>query len=217
MPKPRSGKKNKQPIKPTFRIFCEGEKPEPQYFRSLIDDLFPGKRNLVVIEDCKPNTPVEIVEAAIQARCKGHADDEIWAVYDREAVNKYPHELHKQAADLANSNGIEISITNICFEFWLLLHFEYTAAQYSSYSDLVKNSKLKQHFKNLGLVYDKATPEVYDKTRNNLEDAIKRAKQVRNTSIKAAEKGKESAHYLNPYINIDTMINSMSSFVKKYG
>ncbi|GGW97915.1 RloB family protein [Alteromonas halophila] len=217
MPKPRKGEKNKEPIKPTFRIFCEGEKTEPQYFRALIDDLFPGKRNLVVVEDCKPNTPREIVETAAQSRKVGHANDVVWVVYDREAVNKYPHQLHKDASDLAKSNDIGVAISNICFEYWLLLHFEQTDAQYGSYADLIKNSNLKEHFSALGLDYDKATPQIYETIKDSLDKAMRRATITRRNSHQAAEQGKQLPHYLNPFVNIDELINEMRGFVATYG
>jgi len=214
MPKPRNGRKGK-PIKATFRIFCEGEKTEPQYFRALIDDLFPGKRNVIVVENCKPNTPIEIVKAAIRSKRSGQEQDEIWVVYDREAVHRYPHRLHKAACDLAHANNINVALSNVCFEFWLLLHFEHTAAQYSSFNDLINRSNLKKCFKDVGLDYDKAAPQTYDKIKHKLEYAKKRAAQIRRTSQQTAETGKNAPYFLNPYVNIDELLVSMSDFVSR--
>lgn len=212
-------KKNKRdiPVKPTFRIFCEGEKTEPQYLRSLIEDKHPGKRNLLVVEDCKPNTPKEIVQVAVESKRAGHRNDEVWVVYDREAVNKYSHQLHRESRDLAERNDIEISFSNICFEYWLLLHFENSSSQYGSYKDLIRKSNLKSHFRKQGIEYDKATPQIYELTKANLDDAVSRAKRIRRAAIGTAQLGQEAPHYLNPYVNIDELIGAMDAFVEQYG
>ncbi len=46
------------------------------------------------------------------------AFDEVWCVYD---VDRHPS--LNDAGQLARANGIELAISNPCFELWLLLHF----------------------------------------------------------------------------------------------
>ena len=59
--------------------------------------------------------------ALIRAKREGDdnlAFDSVWCVYD---VDDHPH-VH-EAREMAVANGIELAISNPCFELWLLLHF----------------------------------------------------------------------------------------------
>jgi len=126
MPKPRGNKKKKK-LKPIMHIFCEGEKTEPNYINGYINEYFSSNRLLKVVkvEKTRKNTPVQLVEEAIrlQADNATPSHDVFWVVYDREAKNKYTDDLHKKAQTKAESQGIEVCLTNVCFEVWILLHF----------------------------------------------------------------------------------------------
>ena len=142
MPKKKtsSGKK----VKPIFKIFCEGEKTEPLYIKGYVDHFHSEKRSIIVVGKTDKNTPVQLVEVAVEAKNNGNENDIFWVVFDRESVAKYSHELHAKARDNARRNCIEIAFSNVCFELWILLHFEYTAAPYSTCADLLKKSNLKK-------------------------------------------------------------------------
>ena len=120
MPKPRKDTKQK-PLK-TLRIFCEGEKTEPNYLEGYIKILDDSARKFV-IQDTNKNTPVQLVEAAIALKNSPNSlpDDQFWVVYDRESTAKYQDSLHAQARQNAKNAGIQIAICNVCFEYWLLL------------------------------------------------------------------------------------------------
>jgi hypothetical protein len=45
--------------------------------------------------------------------------DEVWCVFD---VDEHPKLA--EARDQANANGIQLAVSNPCFELWLLLHFQ---------------------------------------------------------------------------------------------
>ena len=162
--KPRNGKK----INSVFHIFCEGEKTEPYYIRAYIDHYHSDKRNLLVVEDTKKNTPVQLVDYAIDFKKHCNNGDIFWVVFDRESTIKYSHELHLKAKKKAKDNGIEIAFSNVCFELWLLLHLTYSTACYKNCNDLVKQSQLKTILRQRGIKdYDKGYAYLFDKLKDD--------------------------------------------------
>ncbi len=168
---PKKNNRPKKEIKPVLHIYCEGEKTEPNYLNGYIDKFFPTNRRLKVIkiEATKKNTPKQLVDEAVTAKIaaiKNSLDEDVfWVVYDRESEQKYTDALHALAYDKGQKHGISIAISNVCFEAWLLLHFQDTTASYSCYDDLRNNSVLRAECKIRGLIdYDKfrhATSNVF--------------------------------------------------------
>ena len=212
MPKP---KKKDIKVAPVFHIFCEGEKTEPLYINGYINHYHSDKRNIVVVEDTKKNTPIQLVEVAIEHKSKNPDEDVYWVVFDRESVAKYPHDLHLQAQSKAKSNGIEIAISNVCFEFWLLLHLKYTTASYSNYDDLIKNSNLKTLLTAKGLKkeYDKADVYIFDILKDDIAEAIKNTEKVNNNTLKTVSAGNNSPCFLNPYTDIHELFIDIKNFI----
>lgn len=214
---PKKKTKKKKPVSPVFRIFCEGEKTELFYIRGYIDHFHPEKRNVIVVEDSNKNTPVQLVDKAVYEKKQGgHKDDVIWVVFDRESEIEYSNELHAKARKKADDNGIEIAFTNVCFEYWLLLHLVYTTASYSSCDDLLKNSPLKDKLKKIGIdSYDKGYASLFDKLKDNIPQAFENAKKLREHVIGGADTAKAAPHHLNPYVDTDEMFLDIKNFIDK--
>ncbi|MEW1723673.1 RloB family protein [Streptomyces sp. NPDC093109] len=110
-----------------FLIYCEGECTEDQYFRGLKAEL----RALPVYVQLggEHGEPKSLVRAAIEHKNRAARSphdrwmdyDEVWCVIDVEAPR--PHPGLSSALALAERHGIEVALTNPCFELWLLLHF----------------------------------------------------------------------------------------------
>lgn len=213
---PKKKKSENRPVLPVFRIFCEGEKTEPLYIKGYVSHFHSDKRNVIVVEKSNKNTPVQLVEAARDAKNEGQVNDVIWAVFDRESETKYPHHLHNEAREIAKTNGIEIALSNVCFEYWLLLHFTYTAASYSSCDDLLKKSTFKKCLKDIGINdYDKGLALLFDKLKNLVPDALENSERLKQQAIKSAAVGKETPHYLNPYVDVHEMFIDIKNFIEK--
>jgi len=62
--------------------------------------------------DCRKNTPVQLVEAAIEFKDSPRSidGDQFWVVYDRESIAKYSRDLHLKAWQKADSNDINIAL-----------------------------------------------------------------------------------------------------------
>ena len=65
--------------------------------------------------------------------------DHVWCVVDVDQ-----HESLDQAFDRARANSLSLAITNPCFEYWYILHFERTSRLFSSTSDVL--TRLRRHY-----------------------------------------------------------------------
>lgn len=118
----------RQPRK-TLLIFCEGERTEPEYLDALkrqpaIHDV--AAVDLRVETGHGGSVPKTLVSMAIEARRRAVDEegeiDEFWCVFDVEWPTNHPD--LKDAVERARQGGIELAISNPCFELWLILHFQ---------------------------------------------------------------------------------------------
>lgn len=113
-------------------IVCEGEKTEPNYFNGLKDHYGLNGTNVEVCGECDSD-PHSIVEFARgryrEEKNAGDSFDRVYCVFDKDT-----HASYQQAIDQINRatpKGIFFAITSVpCFEYWLLLHFQYTTKPY---------------------------------------------------------------------------------------
>ena len=120
------------------------------------------------------------------------------------------HALHAGARQKAGKQ-IHIAISNICFEVWLLLHFQETVAHYSSCDDLLKRSSLKKkHIRN----YGKANKRAYSPTEIAL--ARKRAEHMNDQTKHGANPAWTQCHQWNPYTDVYKLLDAIDAFGDKY-
>lgn len=217
MPKPRGSKNRK--LKPVLHIFCEGEKTEPGYLNGYLGKFHANNRRLQVIrvEKTRKNTPKQLVEEALKLKKDRMTPDHdaFWVVYDREGKDKYSDKLHKEALVKASSGGIEVALTNVCFEVWLILHFSELTASYSCYSDLMKNSVLKAELGKLGIKeYDKAIEGLFELVSDKIELARSRARKMNRATLDASYDTEHNPHLLNPYTGFHHLLDAIDRFVK---
>ncbi|WP_283189309.1 RloB family protein [Pseudomonas sp. PMCC200344] len=215
MPKVRNSSSRTLPKK--MHIYCEGAKTEPNYLNGYISDIEDkALRHVVIVEKTRKNTPIELVEVAINHKKSSAAakGDEFWVVYDRESVAKYTDELHDKAYKRAKDNGINIALSNVCFEHWLLLHLTNSSAPYNCYNDLINRSCLKSKFRqNLGKDYDKAGSEVYDFLSKYIGKARTLACNMNLAATQSSQLGRDKPHHLNPYTDMPKLLDAIDSFI----
>ncbi len=172
-------KKKKKELISYFLIVCEGEKTEPNYFKS-----FPRKIGKIVFDlefDGGGISTLKVVEKAIELRDKSTRKyDRVWAVFDRDSfkANSFNSAIKK-----AESNGIHCAWSNEAFELWYLLHFHNRTTPMSrdDYKKAIEdsiNSKLPKSAKKF--VYKKNDinfKQTLDKY-GNVENAIKWARDL---------------------------------------
>lgn len=118
----------RQPRK-TLLIFCEGKRTEPEYLEALkrqpaIHDV--AAVDLRVETGHGGSVPKTLLSMAVEARRRAVDEDgeidEFWCVFDVEWPRNHPD--LKEAIESGRREGIELAISNPCFELWLILHFQ---------------------------------------------------------------------------------------------
>ncbi|WP_404337257.1 RloB family protein [Sphingomonas sp. MMS12-HWE2-04] len=214
MPKKRKPSQLK-PLK-TLRIFCEGERTEPNYLKGYISTLENRARKSVIeIEKSRKNTAVQLVEEAISMKKSSGSlpEDEFWVVYDRESVVKYSDDLHAKARAKADKAGVKVALCNVCFEYWLLIHLVDTDAPFSSYDNLIATSALRTQMKaQCGCDYKKSERSIFDLLKPHLPEARARAKRLNAKGLQNAEAGRDQQHNINPYVGVVDLLDAIDMF-----
>jgi hypothetical protein len=143
-------------------IICEGEKTEPEYFKSFRITT----REVEIVGLGKD--PKTIVEYANQRKKDGDYD-QVWCVFDKDDMKKGRFDT---AMKKANAHDIKIAYSNEAFELWYLLHFEYLD------SAITRKQYIKKLDKLLGVKYRKNDPDMYEKLLDKQDQAIKRSKKL---------------------------------------
>lgn len=113
-------------------IVCEDQNTERVYFEQFIrlfNALLPNETVYVKAVGTGRNSlgvvMQAIAEREILATESGKKVDEVWAVFDKDDLDKIPktRENFEQAFSKAGEEHIRIAYSNECFELWLLLHF----------------------------------------------------------------------------------------------
>jgi hypothetical protein len=172
------------PLREYYLIVCEGEKTEPNYFKSLKEKLPIGVVNYIVIEGEGKNTLTLIEEASIiRARkekgMNGRKFDHTWAVFDRDS---FPETNFDNAINKGEQQKRKINCawSNEAFELWYLLHLEFvnvpmTREDYKPRIEHWLTERIGQPFK-----YAKNRADMYDilQRYGNEEQAIEWARSL---------------------------------------
>ena len=115
--------------KRTFLVFCEGARTEPDYLRALKQEPDVGDGASVEIgiaDDPQGAVPYTLVSAAAASKTRSSEEageiDEVWCLFDVEWPDNHPN--LDRAVSLAEESGVQVAISNPCFELWLALHFK---------------------------------------------------------------------------------------------
>lgn len=142
-------------------VVCGGAATEPNYFRGLKKE----RRNpaVKVVVEGKGVDPVSLVRFAAQKRDTVGCD-EAWCVVDVDEFDV------AEAVAAAKKKDVNLAISNPCFEYWLLLHFEMCTAPLSCFDDV--RGRLIKHLPR----YDKSKLCFAD-FATGVDDAIERARR----------------------------------------
>lgn len=178
----KQAKKNKtRELVAYFLIVCEGEKTEPNYFKS-----FPKQVGKIIYDiefDGGGISTLKVVDKAIELRDKSKQKyDRVWAVFDRDS---FKANSFNSAVLKANANNISCAWSNEAFELWYLLHFHnritaMTRDEYKKSIEDAVNTKLGKKKKKFQ--YKKNDTEIYSLLNKlgSQDSAIKWAKELAN-------------------------------------
>ncbi len=120
-------------IRNLFRIYCEGEVTEPEYFRSfpINTETKVEAIGLARSKTALVNKAIEILSEERMLPGMAHYDEDcqLWVVFDYDKENQN-HEARdfNEAIRLAEANGLQVAYSNDSFELWFVLHFQKQSA-----------------------------------------------------------------------------------------
>lgn len=184
-------KVNFKPKRKSYLIVCEGEKTEPNYFKSLKSSLPKGVLEVIDFRIIGEGFNTEsLVQKAIKLKTKwelesGREIDKLWVVFDKDSFSSVAFNNAIQLCE--NTPKTEAAWSNEAFEIWYLLHFEFYDTGISR--DLYRQ-KIQANFRNKGLtsfIYTKNRTDMFDllSKYGNLKLAIKNSKKLE-SSFKGA-------------------------------
>lgn len=117
-----------------------------------------------------------------------HDYDHVWCVIDVEGYGERTNKINgvlRGAMDV----GIHIALSNPCFEFWYLCHFEQYGKSLAKCTNVITQlNKIIKKLTNKKKKYKKGDCEIYDNyLRQNLDTAIDNAKHNMNTQFQDGE------------------------------
>lgn len=139
---------------PAILIVCEGKQTEPNYIRGFCDTHGINQANVRLISGDGETSATRLVQKA----------------------------RRRAAKPMRNAGGqvltVRLVASSPCFEFWLLLHFEYLARPFPA-ADSVINI-LERHLTD----YDKADRLIFHKVQIGLERALGNARRLPTLSVR---------------------------------
>lgn len=133
-------KQGTREAKPRLILCFEDGQSAPSYFEAYRIDNRLTKKSFIVDFNSSVTDPLSVVKRAIEKKeylvsnkeFVIEEGDQVWAIVD---VDR--HETLRKAIQLAKDNDIKLAISNPCFEYWILLHFEDCAPHISICSELI--------------------------------------------------------------------------------
>lgn len=175
--------------KPRILILCEGKQTEPNYFKGLTQAKH--LTNVVVRPSRKKQTGPTGLLTRLHEELEYDPDlDEIYCVLDHDGRDT---EIRKFTAALTavdkktDSTQIQMILSDPCFEFWLLLHFEITDRPFAvgthaaGCEDVIR--QLKRHLPK----YEKNDVQVFEKCHEHVDTAIENSRKLQYTEPLSSE------------------------------
>lgn len=198
MPKNRE-KPGSRKIEQRLFIICEGmkDKSESVYLKSFIKNCrFAGTKVDVRVIDTRKNTGRELVKEAKKSREFPH--DIVWVVYDKDGYTKHP-----ETFEMARQGNVRIAFSSISFEYWILLHYEYTSRPFSKSEDVIKYLRDKNY-----IDYAKGSIGIYSETRSFIPTAKSNAKRIQKYQVEGNPRGTPKYDF-NPYTNFNELLEEI--------
>ena len=169
-------------LKPVILIVTEGSQTEPKYFehyrtrQTNIDIRVVGSRT-----KGGENDYLSLIRKAVEYQSKNQLSasngDVVWVVADGDVNYNIPDPVASKdstlsrARKIADVKGVHIALSNPCFEFWYLLHFQYTTKFFKDYPAV--KAALTAYLPDYGKADD-----VYSQLSEHTADAIQNARRI---------------------------------------
>ena len=197
-------------MKPNKRILilCEDKKSSLLYFKSFKNDE-EFKRHLqaadVDVFHPKNFSPLGLVNDAIkrqrEATVEKNPYNDIWVVFDKDKHTNI-HSAYTKAQKNKEKFKINIAISIICFEYWILLHFNRSTRAFNTCDELISFIKMNYFPK-----YNKCT-NCFEELRDKIDTAIKNGKWVEKQVKNDINRGTK-AYNLGAYTDVHKLVEKL--------
>ncbi len=187
----------------TVLIVCEGE-TEVYYFNEIKKAY---RLSFIQTVLCPTGSaPINIVNYAIDYATNNEAIDRVFCVFDRDQHSTYGQALqllkNPQFSENAKSKPVLTAITsNPCFEFWLLLHYEYTTKPYLQKASVSPAQQVIKDLKKYLPKYSKGSSTWFLELHKNIKIAL-----VNSEKLKKENKSTKSE---SPATNVDKIFTDL--------
>jgi hypothetical protein len=159
---------------PAILIICEGRETEPNYIEGLCEHLGVNMAAVTIVPGDNATRPPDLVKRAQKLFTADGGYDRVYVVCDGDAGGL--EQARALAARPLRNSAREVTTLRLiasdpCFEFWLLLHFEYSAASLTSAEAAARLRSRLPH-------YSKADPDVFERVRSGLDAACRNATRL---------------------------------------
>lgn len=183
-------------------IVCEGQ-TERSYFEGLRRVLqSPGVQ--VELVDDAGSAPISVVDRALEERKFARRDredfDSVWCIFDMDQ-----HESFHRAINKADANGLNLAVSVVCFEFWVLLHYADTSRPFEDCASVL--SEVKKKVKAHGGSYEKARS--LEGLLACRKEAILRAKRLATMN----ERSNPEERWPNPSTTVHELVEFLESLI----
>lgn len=184
-----------------FLIVCEDDKSAPNYFEAMKKHFNLSATSIKVAGSGGNSQPIQVVERAIELKQRADKPESgtepfahVWCVIDGDYGSKINNARAK-----AKANDVKLAISTQCFEYWVLLHFEESAAPTEHCEAVIRILK-KNHI----LKYEKGKCDFRDIVKN-VHEACKRAEKLRKPGIKRDQNPEDQ----NPCSEVYLLVNAI--------
>lgn len=178
-----AGLKRRKESRPPYAkvlIVCEGEKTEPLYFKDLRNYYKLSSANIEVTGDCG-SAPISVYEYAIERYREeertGDPFDKVYCVFDKDQHDSYQAVMERIGS--TEPADVFIAINSVpCFEYWLILHFNYTTKPYHPLQGNSVGHQVLNDLRQLMPDYQKGQQNVFSRLVEGLEFAKENSKRA---------------------------------------
>lgn len=197
----RKRKSKKLDLRPIIRIYCEG-KTEENYFNMLKQKYHQSNVSVNSRYSIKVKSMARSGMALLHDVLedpKLNKQDKIYLVFDHDEHT--PQEL-LECFDQAKKSRYDITIlfSNICFEVWILMHFEPVTAAYTRKQLFAKLSG-KKYFNE---EYSRNKGQKINILRDRISTAVKNANRISSPSDESTKIIKK-----DPYTNVNLYLKDI--------
>lgn len=166
-------------------IVCEGEKTEPLYFQGLRNHYSLNTANVEVCGESgsDPNSVLQFAKQRYrEEKDAGDPFDRVYCVFDKDTHANYDQALSAIASAAPRDTFFAINSVP-CFEYWLLLHYDYSTRPYTALPGNSAGNQVLSELKRYLPDYEKGADNIFA----ILVDQLEFAKNNAARALSAAE------------------------------